>query len=228
VDIDEGGPGPLDGQPVIVDTSVLIDGRIVDVAAAGFVPGRLLIPGFVLEELQRVADSADPFRRQKGRRGLGVVDALQKAEDVVCELVDLDFPGTPDVDARLVKLARARNAALMTQDYNLNRLAQIEGVRVLNLNDLANAVKPIVGAGESMAITIVKEGKEPHQGVGYFEDGTMVVVENGRSHVDETVTVTVTTVLQTTAGRMIFATLADEDSVKPRVLRPVRAKAAQR
>jgi len=227
VNIDE-GPGPLDGQPVIVDTSVLIDGRIVDVAAAGFVPGRLLIPGFVLEELQRVADSADPFRRQKGRRGLGVVDALQKSEDVVCELVDLDFPGTPDVDARLVKLARARNAALMTQDYNLNRLAQIEGVRVLNLNDLANAVKPIVGAGESMAITIIKEGKEPHQGVGYFEDGTMVVVENGRSHVDETVTVTVTTVLQTTAGRMIFATLADEDSVKPRVLRPVRPKVAQR
>ena len=205
----EGGPAPIDGQPVLVDTSVLIDGRIVDVAAAGFVPGRLLIPGFVLEELQRVADSADPFRRQKGRRGLGVVDALQKADDVVCELVDLDFPGTPDVDARLVKLARARGASLMTQDYNLNRLAQIEGVRVLNLNDLANAVKPIVGAGESMAITIVKEGKEPHQGVGYFEDGTMVVVENGRSHVDETVTVTVTTVLQTTAGRMIFATLAD-------------------
>ena len=228
VDIDEGGPAPLDGQPVLVDTSVLIDGRIVDVAAAGFVPGRLLIPGFVLEELQRVADSADPFRRQKGRRGLGVVDALQKSDDVVCELVDLDFPGTPDVDARLVKLARARGASLMTQDYNLNRLAQIEGVRVLNLNDLANAVKPIVGAGESVAITIVKEGKEPHQGVGYFEDGTMVVVENGRDHVDETVTVTVTTVLQTTAGRMIFASIAADDSIKPQALRPVRAKVAQR
>jgi len=219
---------PLDGQPVIVDTSVLIDGRIVDVAATGFVPGRLLIPGFVLEELQRVADSADPFRRQKGRRGLGVVDALQKGDDVVCELVDLDFPGTPDVDARLVKLARARGAALMTQDYNLNRLAQIEGVRVLNLNDLANAVKPIVSAGESMAITIVKEGKEPHQGVGYFEDGTMVVVENGRSHVDETVTVTVTTVLQTTAGRMIFASLNPDEPVKPRAFKPVRAKVTQR
>src|ERR1019366_4010423 len=227
VDIDE-GPAPLDGQPVIVDTSVLIDGRIVDVAAAGFVPGRLLIPGFVLEELQRVAHSADPFRRQKGRRGLGVVDALQKAEDVVCELVDLDFPGTPDFDSPLVRLARPRGAALMTQDYNLNRLAQIEGVRVLNLNDLANAVKPIVGAGESMAITIVKEGKEAPQGVGYFEDGTLGVVENGASRVDETVTVTVTTVLQTTAGRMIFATLAADDSIKPRVLRPVRAKVAQR
>ncbi len=227
VDIDE-GLAPLDGQAVIVDTSVLIDGRIVDVAAAGFVPGRLLIPGFVLEELQRVADSADPFRRQKGRRGLGVVDALQKGEDVVCELVDLDFPGTPDVDARLVKLARARGAALMTQDYNLNRLAQIEGVRVLNLNDLANAVKPIVSAGESMAISIVKEGKEPHQGVGYFEDGTMVVVENGRNHVDETVTVTVTTVLQTTAGRMIFASLNPDEPVKPGALKPVRAKVTQR
>jgi uncharacterized protein YacL len=226
-DIDE-GLAPQDGQAVIVDTSVLIDGRIVDVAAAGFVPGRLLIPGFVLEELQRVADSADPFRRQKGRRGLGVVDALQKGQDVVCELVDLDFPGTPDVDARLVKLARARGAALMTQDYNLNRLAQIEGVRVLNLNDLANAVKPIVSAGESMAISIVKEGKEPHQGVGYFEDGTMVVVENGRNHVDETVTVTVTTVLQTTAGRMIFASLNPDEPVKPRTLKPVRAKVPQR
>ena len=219
---------PIDGQPVIIDTSVLIDGRIVDVAAAGFVPGRLLIPGFVLEELQRVADSADPFRRQKGRRGLGVVEALQKGEDVVCEIVDLDFPGTPEVDARLVKLARARGASLMTQDYNLNRLAQIEGVRVLNLNDLANAVKPIVAAGESMAISIVKEGKEPHQGVGYFEDGTMVVVENGRDHVDETVTVTVTTVLQTTAGRMIFASLNPDEPIKPRVLRPTRAKVAPR
>jgi uncharacterized protein YacL len=227
VDIDQ-GPAPLDGQPVIVDTSVLIDGRIVDVAAAGFIPGRLLIPGFVLEELQRVADSADPFRRQKGRRGLGVVDALQKSDDVVCELVDLDFPGTPDVDARLVKLARARSAMLMTQDYNLNRLAQIEGVRVLNLNDLANAVKPIVSAGESIAISIVKEGKEPHQGVGYFEDGTMVVVENGRTHVDETVTVTVTTVLQTTAGRMIFASLNPDEPVRPRALKPARAKVAQR
>ena len=219
---------PIDGHPVIIDTSVLIDGRIVDVAAAGFVPGRLLIPGFVLEELQRVANSADPFRRQKGRRGLGVVEALQKGEDVVCEIVDLDFPGTPEVNSRLVKLARARGAALMTQDYNLNRLAQIEGVRVLNLNDLANAVKPIVAAGESMAISIVKEGKEPHQGVGYFEDGTMVVVENGRDHVDETVTVTVTTVLQTTAGRMIFASLNADEPSKPRVLRPVRAKVAQR
>jgi uncharacterized protein YacL len=201
------GPAPQDGQPVVVDTSVLIDGRILDVVAAGFIPGRLLLAGFVLEELQRVADAADPIRRAKGRRGLAVVESLKQGRDVVCELVDLDFPGTPEVDSRLVKLARARGATIMTQDYNLNRLAQIEGVRVLNLNDLANAVKPIVAAGESMSVAIVKEGKEPHQGVGYLEDGTMVVVENGSGHQDETVSVTVTSVLQTTAGRMIFAAL---------------------
>jgi uncharacterized protein YacL len=206
------GPAPQDGQPVVVDTSVLIDGRILDVVAAGFIPGRLLLAGFVLEELQRVADAADPIRRAKGRRGLAVVESLKAGRDVVCELVDLDFPGTPEVDSRLVKLARARGATIMTQDYNLNRLAQIEGVRVLNLNDLANAVKPIVAAGESMSVAIVKEGKEPHQGVGYLEDGTMVVVENGSGHQDETVTVTVTSVLQTAAGRMIFAALgATED-----------------
>jgi uncharacterized protein YacL len=214
------GPAPLDGQPVVVDTSVLIDGRIVDVAAAGFIPGRLLLPGFVLEELQRVADSADAMRRAKGRRGLAVVESLQRGHDVVCELVDLDFPGTPEVDSRLVKLARARGGAIMTQDYNLNRLAQIEGVRVLNLNDLANAVKPIVAAGEMMDVAIIKEGKEPHQGVGYLEDGTMVVVENGRGHQDETVSVTVTSVLQTTAGRMIFAALGHGDDGRPLPVRP--------
>ncbi|TMB93091.1 MAG: PIN domain nuclease [Chloroflexi bacterium] len=224
------GPAPLDGQPVVVDTSVLIDGRIVDVAAAGFIPGRLLLPGFVLEELQRVADAADGMRRAKGRRGLAVVESLQQGHDVVCELVDLDFPGTPEVDSRLVKLARARGAAIMTQDYNLNRLAQIEGVRVLNLNDLANAVKPIVAAGEVMTVAIVKEGKEPNQGVGYLEDGTMVVVENGRGHQDETVSVTVTSVLQTTAGRMIFAALGlpnDGRSLPPRPRRPVAPSPAR-
>ncbi|MBV8194326.1 MAG: PIN domain nuclease [Candidatus Dormibacteraeota bacterium] len=223
------GPSPQDGQPVVLDTSVLIDGRIVDVAAAGFVPGRLLLPGFVLEELQRIADSADPIRRAKGRRGLGVVEQLQQERDVRCELIDLDFPGTPEVDSRLVKTARVRGAAIMTQDYNLNRLAQIEGVRVLNLNDLANAVKPIVAAGEAMSIAIVKEGKEPHQGVGYLEDGTMVVVENGREHQDETVSVTVTSVLQTAAGRMIFAALDSADGERARPARGQRgARVAHR
>ena len=223
------GPAPQDGQPVVLDTSVLIDGRIVDVAAAGFVPGRLLLPGFVLEELQRIADSADPIRRAKGRRGLGVVEALQQERDVRCELIELDFPGTPEVDSRLVKTARVRGAAIMTQDFNLNRLAQIEGVRVLNLNDLANAVKPIVAAGETMTIAIVKEGKEPHQGVGYLEDGTMVVVENARDHQDQTVSVVVTSVLQTAAGRMIFAALAGADEERARPARSQRgARVAHR
>lgn len=215
VDLALDEPAAQDGQPVVVDTSVLIDGRIVDVAAAGFVPGRLLLPGFVLEELQRIADSADPVRRAKGRRGLGVVETLLQERDVRCEVIDLDFPGTPEVDSRLVKTARVRGVAIMTQDYNLNRLARIEGVRVLNLNDLANAVKPIVAAGEIMSVTIVKEGKEAQQGVGYLEDGTMVVVEKARSHQNETVSATVTSVLQTAAGRMIFAALTDDDRAEP-------------
>ena len=221
-------PAPQDGQAVVLDTSVLIDGRIVDVAAAGFVPGRLLLPGFVLEELQRIADSADPVRRAKGRRGLGVVETLRHERDVRCELIDLDFPGTPEVDSRLVKTARVRGAAIMTQDYNLNRLARIEGVRVLNLNDLANAVKPIVASGESMSVTIVKEGKEAQQGVGYLEDGTMVVVERARAHQNETVSVTVTSVLQTAAGRMIFAALSAPDEHAESAPGPRTARVARR
>ena len=224
------GRAPVDGQPVLVDTSVLIDGRVVDVAAAGFIPGRLLVPGFVLEELQRVADSGDALRRAKGRRGLDVMEELQQGKDVVCELVDIEFPGKGEVDTQLVKLARLRGASIMTQDYNLTRLAQVEGVRVLNLNSLANAVKPIVAAGETMMISIVKEGKEPHQGVGYLDDGTMVVVENGREHQDETLTVTVTSVLQTAAGRMIFAAYDSPDVGRsPRQARSTRgARVAQR
>ena len=202
------GPPPLDGAPVLVDTSVLIDGRILDIAATGFIPGRLVIPSFVLEELQRVADAGDAMRRSRGRRGLAVVENLKNSPDVVVEFLDTDIPGAADVDWRLIKLARQRGAALMTNDFNLNKLARVEGLRVLNLNDLANAIKPIVSAGEAMDVTIVKEGKEPHQGVGYLDDGTMVVVENGRRHIDSTVPVTVTSVLQTPAGRMIFAMVA--------------------
>ncbi|MGA2283937.1 MAG: PIN domain-containing protein [Candidatus Dormibacteria bacterium] len=203
-------PAPQDGAPIVLDTSVLIDGRIADVAATGFVQGRLLVAGFVLEELQKVADSGDSLRRSRGRRGLAVVEELKRQVHVTCDVVDLDFPGTPEVDAKLVKLARARGAALMTNDFNLNQLASVQGVRVLNLNDLANALKPIVSSGEGFDITIVKEGKEPYQGVGYLEDGTMVVVEGGRDHLDRQVHVTVTSVLQTAAGRMIFATTAAE------------------
>ena len=202
-------PAPVDGPPVVVDTSVLIDGRIVDVARSGFLPGRLVIADFVLEELQRVADAGEPMRRARGKRGLSVVEELTASPDVVVEVATGE-PSHQDVDIRLLRLARARAAAVMTTDFNLNRLAQIEGLRVLNLNDLANALKPIVSAGETMDVTIVKEGKELHQGVGYLEDGTMVVVENARRHLDETVHATVTSVLQTPAGRMIFATLPDE------------------
>ncbi len=198
-------PEIQDGAPVVVDTSALIDGRIVDVVKTGFIQGRLIIPTFVLEELQRVADSADSIKRQRGRRGLAAVDALKQGHDVKTEILELDFPSTPEVDSKLIKLARLRSAGILTQDYNLNRLAQIEGVRVLNLNDLANALKPIAAAGEVLKVTVVKEGKEPNQGVGYLEDGTMVVVEGGRNRIDETVTATVASVLQTAAGRMIFA-----------------------
>jgi len=209
--IDDDNPPPQDGPPVLVDTSVLIDGRILDIVATGFVPGRLVIPSFVLEELQRVADAGDSMRRARGRRGLAVVDGLKNSPDVVCEFLDTDVPGAVEVDWRLIKLARQMGAGLMTNDFNLNKLARVEGLRVLNLNDLANALKPIVSAGESMEVAIVKEGKEPHQGVGYLDDGTMVVVENGRRHIDSTVAVTVTSVLQTPAGRMIFAMVGPAD-----------------
>ena len=218
---------PIDGPPVVVDTSALIDGRIVDVAKAGFVPGRLLIAGFVLEELQRVADSGDPMRRARGRRGLTVLEELKRRQDVVCEIVDLNFPDVAEVDARLIKLAVAHKAALLTSDHSLNRIARIAGIRVLNLNDLANALKPILAAGEEISIAIVREGKELHQGVGYLDDGTMVVVENARGHLGGTVRATVTSVLQTTSGRMIFATTEATDSPVSRTVRAVRPRAAQ-
>jgi uncharacterized protein YacL len=231
---EEGPPGSaapsgravaIDGPPVVVDTSALIDGRIVEVAKAGFVPGRLLIAGFVLEELQRVADSGDPMRRARGRRGLTVLEELQRREDVVCEVVDLDFPDTNEVDARLIKLAVAKSGVLLTTDHNLNRIAQIAGVRVLNLNDLANALKPILSAGEEISIAVVREGRELHQGVGYLDDGTMVVVENARARLGDTVRATVTSVLQTSAGRMIFATTESADTT-PRPSRAARSRAA--
>ena len=203
---------PQDGLPIVVDTSVLIDGRIADVVQTGFIQGRLIIAGFVLEELQRVADSGDPTRRMRGRRGLAIVQQLKDGNDVTCDIVDLDFPGTPEVDSRLIKLARVRQAALMTNDFNLNRLAKIEGVRVLNLNELANALKPVAASGEELVVQVVKEGREPNQGVGYLDDGTMVVVEGGRAFLTQKVSVKVTSVLQTPAGRMIFAVVPPSSS----------------
>jgi uncharacterized protein YacL len=220
---------PLAGAPALLDTSVLIDGRITDLARSGFLPARLLVPGFVLEELQRIADAGDPVRRAKGRRGLRVVEGLRASTDVACEVVDRDFPGTPEVDARLVRLARALEASVMTTDHNLTSVARIEGVRVLNLNDLALAMRPILAAGEVMEVTIVKEGREPHQGVGYLDDGTMVVVENGRSHLEEVVRATVTSVLQTPSGRMIFATVPASAETHRRSPRPAHSpRAAER
>jgi uncharacterized protein YacL len=173
-----------------------------------------------------VADSGDAMRRARGRRGLTVLEELQRNEDVVCEVLELDFTDAADVDVRLIKLAVARSALLLTSDHNLNRIAQIAGVRVLNLNDLANALKPILSAGEEISIAVVREGKELHQGVGYLDDGTMVVVENARTRLGDTVRATVTSVLQTSAGRMIFATTDDAEGPQ-RTVRAVRSRAAR-
>jgi uncharacterized protein YacL len=189
--------------PKVLDTSVIIDGRIVEVVQAGFLDGPLILPRFVLRELQTIADSADAMKRTRGRRGLEVLGKLQEAMPL--EIAERDFPDVAAVDAKLVKLAQERNARLVTNDFNLNRVAHVEGVVVLNLNELANAVKPVVLPGEELRVAITRDGKEPHQGVGYLDDGTMIVVENGRRLIGETVDVAVTSVLQTVAGRMIFA-----------------------
>jgi uncharacterized protein YacL len=184
---------------------VLIDGRVADVAESGFLDSTLLVPRFVLNELQQIADSPDAMRRNRGRRGLEVLNRLQQSDVVNVELSEHDVGGIDDVDRKLVRLADELGCPIMTNDYNLNRVAEIQGIRALNLNELANAVKTIVLPGESLDVRIIQEGKEQGQGVGYLEDGTMVVVEQGREHLDEQLHVTVTRVLQTVAGRMIFA-----------------------
>lgn len=195
-------------NPKLVDTSVLIDGRISDVCETGFVEGTLMIPRFVLKELQNIADSADVLRRARGRRGLDIIKALQQeSKKVTIQVIEDDPESIPEVDGKLVRLARDYNAKIITNDLNLNKVAQIEGIGVLNLNDLANALKPAVLPDEHMHVKIVKEGKEAFQGVGYLDDGTMVVVDGGKDHVGRDVSVIVTSVLQTTAGRMIFTKL---------------------
>ncbi len=191
------------GTPKVLDTSVIIDGRIVDIVASGFLDGPLLLPRFVLRELQNIADSSDAMRRTRGRRGLDVLTKLQALSPL--EIVERDYDTVSEVDAKLVLLARERGGKLVTNDFNLNRVAGVEGVAVLNINELANAVKPVLLPGEELRVALIKEGKEPHQGVGYLDDGTMIVVENGRRQVGETVDVAVTSALQTAAGRMIFA-----------------------
>lgn len=191
--------------PILLDTSAIIDGRIADISQTGFVSGTLLVPRFVLNELQHIADSADSMRRNRGRRGLDMLNRLQKDATVPVEITDADVDGIVEVDSKLVKMARNLHCPIITNDYNLNRVAELQGVKVLNINELANAVKPMLLPGEDTTIKIMQDGKELGQGVGYLDDGTMIVVEGGRQFMNMTIEVTVTRVLQTVAGRMIFA-----------------------
>jgi uncharacterized protein YacL len=197
-------------QVTYVDTSAIIDGRIVDVVASGFLGGLLVVPRFVLGELQHIADDSHPGRRNRGRRGMDVLSVLQKDHRIEVEMSAEDDPGASTVDAKLVALAQKRKAAILTTDYNLNRVAQLQGVRVMNLNQLANALKPAFLPGEELRVRVIQEGKEPGQGVAFLDDGTMVVVEGGSDHIEGELDVTVTRILQTVAGRMIFAELAPE------------------
>ncbi len=206
-----------EGHAKVIDTSVIIDGRIVDVCDAGFIEGTFIIPQFILQELQHIADSTDSLRRARGRRGLDMLHKIQKMTNITVKIVDEDFPKIKEVDAKLVALARLLGAKIITNDFNLNKVAELQGVTVLNLNELANALKPVVLPGERMNIFIAKEGKESSQGVGYLDDGTMVVVDNARKKINQQMDVVVTSVLQTTAGRMIFAKLkedADREELK--------------
>jgi uncharacterized protein YacL len=192
-------------QSVLLDTSVIIDGRIADIARTGFIPGDMVVPAFVLTELQHIADSTDGLRRQRGRRGLDILNRLQKDSGIPFRVADLEVEGVRDVDDKLVILAKQLHSRILTNDYNLNRVAELQGVTVLNINELANAVKAVFIPGETFEVHLIQEGKEQGQGVGYLDDGTMVVVEDGKNHLERTIPVMVTKVLQTAAGRMIFA-----------------------
>lgn len=192
----------------ILDTNVIIDGRIADICRTGFLEGPIYVPGFVLDELQQIADSSDALKRARGRRGLDILNAMQKEMNLVVRTFD-GAAGDPgeQVDARLVRLAKTLEGTIVTNDFNLNKVAELQGVPVLNVNELANALKPVVLPGEELCVTLIKEGKEPNQGVAYLDDGTMVVVEGGKRHIGEKLTVNVASVLQTVAGKMIFANL---------------------
>ncbi len=200
--------------PKLLDTSVIIDGRIFDIAKTGFLEGNIVIPQFVLAELRHIADSGDGLRRARGRRGLDVLAKLQTELKGNVVLNDTDYPDVTEVDVKLLRLCRDLGGVVVTNDYNLNKVAGVSGIRVLNINDLANAVKPMLTAGEELTVQIVREGKEPGQGVAYLDDGTMIVVDNGRRFVGENVTAVVTTVLQTSAGRMIFTKLKAEETAR--------------
>lgn len=190
--------------PKILDTSVIIDGRIADICKTGFIEGKLIIPKFVLDELQHIADSSDDLKRVRGRRGLDILNIIQKELEIEVEISEMKFDDIPEVDSKLLKLAQVLNGKVVTNDYNLNKVAQFQGVEVLNINELANAIKPVAIPGEEMIVQVVKEGKEHSQGIAYLDDGTMIVVDGGKKHMGETIRVLVTSVLQTPAGRMIF------------------------
>ena len=206
----------------ILDTSVIIDGRIADVCETGFIDGTLVIPQFVLKELQLVADSSDSLKRNRGRRGLDILQKIKKMSGIDVTISDADFPGVHEVDLKLIELARTLRGKIVTNDFNLNKVAQLRGVDVLNVNDLANSLKPVVLPGEIMKVFILKEGKEYNQGVAYLDDGTMVVVDNARKMISKTIDIVVTSVLQTTAGKMIFGRHIDPGMAAPLRRRPRR------
>ena len=195
----------------ILDTSVIIDGRIADISNTSFIEGPLIVPQFILKELQLVADSADGIKRQRGRRGLDVLEQLQKSSQVSVIISEIDFPDIKEVDTKLIEMAKQMDGKIITNDYNLSKVAQLQGISILNINELANTLKPIVLPGEAIKVFILKEGKEKDQGVAYLDDGTMVVVDNSRKLIGQTVDVTVTSVLQTTVGKMIFGRYNDDN-----------------
>jgi uncharacterized protein YacL len=197
----------------ILDTSVIIDGRVADVCETGFIDGLMIIPQFVLRELQLVADSSDPLKRNRGRRGLDILQRMQKMGTIQIQIVEEDFPHMHEVDLKLIELAKQLEGKIVTNDFNLNKMAQLQGVAVLNVNELANALKPVVLPGEIMHVFILKEGKEYNQGVAYLDDGTMVVVDNAKKMISKTIDIAVTSVLQTTAGKMIFGKFEERKSV---------------
>ena len=216
-----GGEKQLKKSYKILDTSVIIDGRIADIAETGFLDGTVVTPQFVLRELQLVADSADSLKRNRGRRGLDILQRLQKVASLTVQIVEDDFPSVREVDLKLIELAKVYEGKIITNDFNLNKVAQLQGVEVLNINELANALKPIVLPGEIMRVFILKEGKEYNQGVAYLDDGTMVVVDNARKMIGKTIDVSVTSVLQTTAGKMIFGKWDERSGAKSEPRPPV-------
>ncbi len=212
----------------ILDTSVIIDGRIADIAETGFLDGVIVIPQFVLRELQLVADSADSLKRNRGRRGLDILQRIQKIASLQVQIVEDDFPAVREVDMKLIELAKVYEGKIITNDFNLNKVAQLQGVEVLNINELANSLKPIVLPGEVMRVFILKEGKEYNQGVAYLDDGTMVVVDNARKMIGKNIDVSVTSVLQTTAGKMIFGKFDERGATMPRPTEPREPRPQQK